>query len=118
MEGSTPSVKWRGNSMYEVEFTETAKKQFKMLEKSVRDRIISSLKRIRIRPETFVKRLVGKPFYSLRVGNYRIIVDIKNGKLIILVLNVAHRRNIYKKIGKDLLQYHLNDSAGSPVKYP
>jgi len=83
---------------YEIIFTDTSRKQFKKLEKDVQERIIKALERIRIRPEVHVKKLVGDPGYRLRVGEYRVIIDIKKDKLIILVIKIGHRKNIYKKI--------------------
>ena len=81
---------------YEITFTDTSRKQFRKLEKDVQERIIKALKRIRIRPESFVKKLVGDPGYRLRVGDYRVILDIYKSELIILVIKIAHRKNIYK----------------------
>ena len=81
--------------MYIVEFTDTAKKQFRKLEKELQKRIISTLERIRIRPEHFLVKLVGDPGYKLRVGNHRLIMDIDQGKLILLVLRMRYRRNVY-----------------------
>jgi Cytotoxic translational repressor of toxin-antitoxin stability system len=83
---------------YEVLFTDTSKKQFKTLEKEVQERIIKALERIRIRPEVHVKKLVCDPSYRLRVGEYRVILDIERDKLIILVIKIGHRKNIYKNI--------------------
>jgi len=83
---------------YEILFTDTSKKQFKKLEKEVQERIIKALERIRIRPEVHVKKLVGDPSYRLRVGEYRVILDIERDKLIILVIKIGHRKNIYKNI--------------------
>ena len=82
--------------MYEIVFSEKAKKQFLKLEKDIQKRIITSLDRIKIRPEAYVTKLVGDASYRLRVGDYRVIMDIDKGKLIILVIKVGHRRNIYK----------------------
>ena len=82
--------------MYNLIYSESASKQIKKLDKGVRLRIISSLERIRIRPYPYVKKLVGNSYFSFRVGNYRIILDIKEDKLIILVVEVGHRRNIYQ----------------------
>jgi len=81
--------------LYEIIFSLKAKKQFLKLEKTVQERIISALERIRIRPEAFITKLVGDPGYKLRVGDYRIIIDIDKNKLIILVIKVGHRKNIY-----------------------
>ena len=82
--------------VYDLLFSETFKKQFSKLEKMLQQRIISGLERIRIRPEYFVKRLVGSPYYRLRVGDYRIIIDIQKDKLILFVIELGHRKNIYK----------------------
>lgn len=82
--------------MYQILFSLHAKKQFDKLDKSIQEHIVAVLERIKIRPEKFVKKLVGFPGYRLRVGDYRIILDIEKDKLLILVLKIGHRRNIYK----------------------
>ena len=81
---------------YEIIFTDTSRKQFRKLEKDVQERIIKILERIRIRPESYVKKLIGDPGYRLRVGDYRVILDIQKSELIILVIKIGHRKNIYK----------------------
>ncbi len=58
---------------------------------------MAALERIRIRPEAYITKLVGDPGYKLRVGDYRVIMDIDKGKLLILVIKIGHRRNIYEK---------------------
>ena len=83
---------------YEIIFTDTSRKQFKKLEKDVQERIIKALERIRMRPEAHVKKLVGDPGYRLRVGEYRVIIEIEKDELIILVIKIGHRKNIYKKL--------------------
>ncbi|MEA3430825.1 MAG: type II toxin-antitoxin system RelE/ParE family toxin [Nanoarchaeota archaeon] len=84
--------------MYDLLFSDKAKKQFLKLEKDIQKRIINSLQRIRIRPESYVTKLVGDNVFKLRVGDYRILMDIDNGKLLILVIKVGHRKNIYKNL--------------------
>ena len=86
-----------GCKMYNIEFTQLAEKQLKKFDKIVQKRIINSLKRIRIRPYPYIKKLVGNPYFRLRVGHYRVILNIKDDKLIILVLEIGHRKNIYKQ---------------------
>jgi mRNA interferase RelE/StbE len=83
---------------YEIIFTDNSLRQFKKLEKNVQERIIKALERIRIRPEAYVKKLVGDLGYRLRVGEYRVIMDIYKDKLIVLVIKIGHRKNIYKKL--------------------
>jgi mRNA interferase RelE/StbE len=82
--------------MYELSYSKKVLSQLKKLELTEKDRMIKSLEKIRIRPHHFVKRLVGTEHYALRVGDYRIILDIVNRKLIIYVLEVGHRKKIYK----------------------
>ena len=82
--------------MYNIEFTRTAEKQFNKFSKEIKVRIVSTLKRIRVRPYPHIKRLVGSPFFRLRVGEYRVILDIKDDVMIILVIEVGHRKNVYK----------------------
>ena len=82
--------------MYEIIFSQKAKKQLFKLEKNTQERIIATLERIRIRPEDFVTKLIGDPGYKLRVGDYRVIVDINQNFRRIEVVRIGHRRNVYK----------------------
>jgi mRNA interferase RelE/StbE len=82
--------------MYELILSGKAKRQLSKLEKNVQDRIGRVFERVKIRPESHFKRLVNSNYFSLRVGNYRIIADIIKGRLVILVIDIGHRKNIYK----------------------
>lgn len=81
---------------YSIVLTKRAEKQIDALDAAIRDRILSAVKRIRIRPYRYVTKLVGSGGYRLRIGDYRVILDIKQDELIILVIKVGHRRSIYK----------------------
>jgi len=83
---------------YEIVFSDKAFKQLKKLEQVTQERIIKVLERIRIRPESFVTKIVGDPGFRLRVGEYRVIVDIDKNKLLILVIKIGNRIRIYKKM--------------------
>ena len=83
--------------LYEIVFSQKAKKQLFKLERLIQERIISALERIKIRPESYITKLVGDPGYKLRVGDYRVIIDIDKGNLLVLVIKIGHRRNIYEK---------------------
>lgn len=82
--------------MYNLEFSETAEKQLYKLEDNIQTRIVSTLERIRVRPYNYVKKLVGSPYYRMRVGQYRVILDMNVSELLIFVIEVGHRKNIYK----------------------
>ena len=82
--------------MFEILITNEARKFLKNINKTDKLRIINSIERCRVRPHHYVKKLINSPYYRLRIGKYRAILDIKSGKLIIIVLEIGHRRNIYK----------------------
>ncbi|MCA9496627.1 MAG: type II toxin-antitoxin system RelE/ParE family toxin [Nanoarchaeota archaeon] len=81
---------------YLIIFSDYSFKQLEKLPKDIQKRIISTLKRIRIRPYSYVIKLVASNYYRLRVGEYRIILNIKNNELQIYVIELGHRKNIYK----------------------
>ncbi|HYM40508.1 MAG TPA: type II toxin-antitoxin system RelE/ParE family toxin, partial [Thermoplasmata archaeon] len=44
-----------------------------------------------------VQKLVNSPYYRLRIGDYRVILDVQGEVLRILVLKVGHRESIYDR---------------------
>ena len=83
---------------YEIIISPRALKDLKNLTPDVTARIISNLELILDDPINSVYRLKDSPLYSFHVGEYRVILDILRQKLVILVVRIGHRRNIYKKI--------------------
>jgi mRNA interferase RelE/StbE len=81
--------------MYQIILSDKAKKQLEKLSPDIRDRIGNVLERIKIRPYHFVKRKEGTPYFIARIGEYRAILHIFNDKLIVMVLEIGHRKNIY-----------------------
>ena len=43
-----------------------------------------------------LKKLAGQPYFRIRIGDYRVILDIKKKELIILIIKVTHRKHIYR----------------------
>lgn len=83
--------------MYELIYSPSAVKQLEKLDINIRERIVTALERLRTRPESCnIKKLVGIEGYRFRVGDYRIIFDIEKEKLLILILQIGHRKNIYQ----------------------
>jgi len=83
--------------MYEIIILPIAQRQLEKLKKRVQERILDSLERIRIRPYSFVKKLTNSSLYKLRIGDYRIIMKIISNTMTIYVVEMGHRRNIYKQ---------------------
>ena len=87
---------------YKVLFTERAKKQLKKIDKHTASLIIGWLeKNIEgcPNPRLHGKGLVGNKSgqWRYRIGNYRVICEIQDEKVIVLVLEIGHRKEIYKK---------------------
>lgn len=84
-----------------VEFTEEALGQIAKLDKPIKKRIfdymedVSRLEDPRTRGKALVGNLAGQ--WRYRVGDYRVLCKIKDELLLITVVDVGHRRNIYGK---------------------
>lgn len=82
--------------MYEIILSPKALKFLSKLPKEIQIRIVGGLERARIRPHSHFIKLVGTKGYKMRIGDYRIVADINQGKLQILIIKIGHRRNVYK----------------------
>lgn len=82
---------------FKIIWSDSAVRELKKLDRSVAKRIFNAVSKLRENPYRFVGKIVNSPYYKLRVGDYRIILDIQKGELRVLVLIVGHRRKIYKK---------------------
>jgi mRNA interferase RelE/StbE len=85
---------------FSVIYTTRARKDLKQLSHGIAQNCIRVISGIKEDPFSFVKKLKGSqrsPLYSFRIGEYRAIMSIENNRLIIVVLEIGHRRNIYRK---------------------
>jgi len=82
--------------MYNLILKTTAKKFLKRLNKDIQKEIINKLKKLKENPK-LGKPLIGNlsGLWRLRINKYRIIYQIKNQELTILILEIGHRKNIY-----------------------
>lgn len=87
---------------WELEYDPKAVKAIKKLDRKVALRILTFLsERVSTLedPRSIGEALRGSKlgnYWKYRVGNYRIIADIQDGKVVILVLDVGHRSAVYK----------------------
>ena len=80
---------------YEVKWTETTARFLEKMESIEAERILEKMKLVSKNPFHYIKRLKGIPLYSLRTGKYRIIMSVEMEKLVILVVEVGNRKNVY-----------------------
>ena len=84
-----------------VEVSDFAERQFRKLDRSVRDRLLGYLyDRIEgcKNPRHFGEPLKGEMagLWRYRVGDYRIICKLEDNRLVVVALAVGHRREIYR----------------------
>ena len=91
------------DSCYNVFFTREAKRNVEKMDASIRRIIKKAIQSLAVNPAK------GKPLaydlaglHSLRTSDYRIIYRVREKQLIIIVIAVGHRKEIYKKL-KELL---------------
>ena len=83
--------------MVEVDYSQQAAEQLEDLETETAERIVSKLDDVVWKPEHYLKRLSNSPYYRLRVGDYRAIIDWQRNENpeVLFVRDVDKRPNIY-----------------------
>jgi mRNA interferase RelE/StbE len=84
--------------MYTIEIAPAAERALKKLQADIQKRIIKALLKLQEDPRPAgVKKLSGEDdLYRIRVGDYRIVYQIRDNELVVLVVRVAHRRDVYR----------------------
>ena len=83
--------------MYEIIFDEKAIEFLNKTEYKIKKRIFEKSISTKEKPFRYFERLAKRDEYKLRVGNYRVIVDIDKNSKKIKILLIGQRKNIYKK---------------------
>ena len=83
---------------YELFIEKAALKELSKIPSKEQSRIITSIKNLTEEPRPpGVKKLTGREAWRIRIGNYRIIYEIQDDKLVVLVVHIGHRKDIYRK---------------------
>ena len=70
-------------------------RQLKKIDKKQARMIRDAVLQITDNPFVAVRKLSNSAFFRMRIGSYRVIMDLQQGKMIIFVVEVDHRRRIY-----------------------
>ena len=84
---------------WKIEFTPGAEKDLKKLGAAEAGKIIAFLrKRVAPDPKAVGGRLKGqlREFWRYRVGDYRVLATIKEERLLVLVVRIGHRKDVYR----------------------
>lgn len=84
--------------MYKVDVGPKAGKFIRKQDKPIQQQIIRKLRELEKDPRPHdCKQLQGKTdLYRVRTGDYRIIYTIKDNQLLVLVVQIGHRRDVYR----------------------
>ncbi len=82
---------------YRVSILRSAQKQLRKIEPQHRGRLITAIRNLAEDPRPpGGKKLTGRPAWRIRVAQYRVIYEVRDTALLILVVEIGHRREVYR----------------------
>lgn len=83
---------------WRLEFKASAKKELQQLDRKAQERVAAAIRDLIEAPRPVgVKALRGvSGHFRIRVGDYRVVYELLEGALIIVIVRVAHRREVYR----------------------
>lgn len=84
---------------YKIVFKASAEKDLRKLPKTVLLSILAAIDALSVNPyPKGTKKLKGIaiPSFRIRIGNYRVIYQVNNQELIVHIVEIGHRKEIYK----------------------
>lgn len=82
---------------YDLKIQKNAKKSLAKISEPFQTQIINKIYALASDPYHNTKKLMGREAYRIRVGSYRVIYEINDDELIILVMSIGHRKNIFNR---------------------
>ena len=83
---------------YRVEFAQSVRKDLRNIPKKDVTRILSAIDELSADPRALdSKKLKGEELWRIRIGNYWVLYEIDDGVLLVSVVKVGHRKNVYRK---------------------
>lgn len=84
---------------YKVRFSNAARKGLRRLDDEARERVVRAAEALGEEPRPRgVRPVQGTPFLRIGIGDYRLLYEIREDVLLILVVRVAHRREAYRNL--------------------
>ena len=82
---------------FEVIFKRSVAKDLRQIPKKDVAKILKRIKALRAEPRPpGVEKLSGQEKYRIRQGVYRILYEIRNNELLVVVVKIGHRRDVYR----------------------
>lgn len=82
---------------YSLLFTKSAAKELEAVPRKDRLRIVDKIQRLALDPRPFgAEKLSGEDKYRLRQGDFRILYEIRDRELVVTVVRIGNRRDVYR----------------------
>lgn len=82
---------------YTLNILRQAQKQLAKIDRKNQQRIIEAIQTLSSSPRPLgCKKLSGRPAWRIRIGSYRVIYEIQDDKLLVLVVEIGNRKDIYR----------------------
>jgi len=81
---------------FSIIWNPVALKFLRKLPKEIAQRIVMKVRELEENPFHYLEHLENSDYYKLRVGDYRLLMDVDFRKKIMMVRVIDHRKNIYK----------------------
>lgn len=84
---------------YELVFRKSAAKELRSVPKGDLQRILKRIEGLTDNPRPAeAEKLTGYDLYRVRQGAYRIVYELADDRLIVTIVRIAHRRNVYRRL--------------------
>jgi mRNA interferase RelE/StbE len=82
---------------YSLRVLRAAQKQLEKIERQDRARLYEAIRKLATNPRPAgTRKLSGRPAWRIRVGSFRVIYEIEDRQLVVLVVAIGNRRDIYR----------------------
>lgn len=85
---------------YSIQIKRSAAKELEQIPEQSRRQIVKRIAALENNPRPAgVEKLTGEDLYRIRQGDYRVVYSIADNVLIVLVIRIGHRRDVYRNQG-------------------
>lgn len=82
---------------YSIEILRSAEKQLSRISQKDQARVIKAIRSLAEDPRpSSCKKLSGRPAWRIPIGTYRVIYEIDDGRILITIVTIGHRRDVYR----------------------
>ena len=82
---------------YSLEFAKSVRKDLRKIGKRDASRILKAIDKLEANPRSpTCKKLTDRELYRIRVGNYRVVYEIFDLRLVIMIVKIGDRKDVYR----------------------